>query len=425
MDKAHLPISEFSSLDWTTRIGWLLVGSFPLALPFRNLFELPMAIMAICGLWLLVTKPLASTAALPIKPLAVIFVGIWLPMLLSLPDALNVSRSTQTTLAFLRFPLAGLFVFHALRTEQAWHKLQIILGVALSITALCLVLQSEHGSLHILPAALSKLADIFSHQRGVGHVLAVLSPVYFYWIWRTRQRHRWKWVLLPIYIVAILFAGARAAWIMLTVGIVLFAIQITYVEKAKWGVRIILVMGVLTLVAIGGALQNPFLKARIEQTSGLLSGNYAAIDAATSHRLPIWKVALQVTRDHWINGIGPRGFRYIYPEYGEKDDPFLVGNPDEGPTHPHQLLLEVATETGAIGIVGYLFVLIYFARRMVRSAKQSGPAFAFMSAAFIAIMPINAHMAFYASFWACITWWLMSLSLAATHDPSVEHANRW
>jgi hypothetical protein len=35
-----------------------------------------------------------------------------------------------------------------------------------------------------------------------------------------------------------------------------------------------------------------------------------------------------------------------------------------------------------------------------------------MAAVFVAIMPINAHMAFYASFWSCMTWWLIAISLA-------------
>ena len=155
------------------------------------------------------------------------------------------------------------------------------------------------------------------------------------------------------------------------------------------------------------------MNARVGQTAGLFSGNYDQANAATSLRLPIWKVAVRVAEDHWINGIGPRGFRYIYPQYGGKDDPFLAVNPTVGPNHPHQLLLEIATETGLIGLIGYVIALLYWIRLTLGAARaKKGVALAFMGGVLIAMMPINAHMAFYASFWSCITWWLLMLSLA-------------
>ena len=174
-------------------------------------------------------------------------------------------------------------------------------------------------------------------------------------------------------------------------------------------------------LAIAAAMQLPSLNARVGQTAGLFSGNYAQANAATSQRLPIWKVAVRVVEDHWINGIGPRGFRYIYPQYGEKDDPFLADNPNVGPNHPHQLLLEIATETGLIGVIGYLAALIYWVRLMLGTArKKKGVALSVMGGVLIAIMPINAHMAFYASFWSCITWWLMMLGLALWQTAPAE-----
>jgi hypothetical protein len=35
-----------------------------------------------------------------------------------------------------------------------------------------------------------------------------------------------------------------------------------------------------------------------------------------------------------------------------------------------------------------------------------------MAAVFVAIMPINAHMALYASFWSCLLWWLVASALS-------------
>jgi hypothetical protein len=93
-----------------------------------------------------------------------------------------------------------------------------------------------------------------------------------------------------------------------------------------------------------------------------------------------------------------------------KTDEWLLHS-DTGPTHPHELLLEIAVETGMIGLLGYLLALGYWLRSSFFAARQGlATALPWMSAVIIAIMPINAHMAFYASFWSSITWWLVALA---------------
>ena len=88
-------------------------------------------------------------------------------------------------------------------------------------------------------------------------------------------------------------------------------------------------------------------------------------------------------------------------------------NANVGPTHPHLLILEIIVETGLIGLASYLIAFFYWGRLVWLSAKaHSVESFPWLVAALIAIMPINAHMAFYASFWSCIVWWLIAISLS-------------
>jgi O-antigen ligase len=159
------------------------------------------------------------------------------------------------------------------------------------------------------------------------------------------------------------------------------------------------------------------------RTAGLFSGNYEKANQATSLRLPIWAVAARVAKDHWINGVGPRGFRYIYPRYVPKDDFWMRIDPMHGPNHPHQFLLEVVAECGGIGLMGYMFALFYWIRfGITASRNKMHDALPWIAAVFVAIMPINAHMAFYASFWSCITWWLLAISLAFWQTSPEIHA---
>jgi O-antigen ligase len=414
-----------SLFSWTGRFGWVLVGLFIVVQPFRNMFELPIALMALFGLLLMIMQPRQVMATDAIKPLLVMFACIWLPMLASLTDAVNYSRAMETTLVFIRFPLAAIFTIFALQSVPSRARLFILLGVTLGFFALGKLIYAieVEPSLPKIVNGWFWLGHVIP-QRGVGHIFAVLSPVYFYRMWKQIQQRHWLWLVTPIYAVAAFISGARVAWIMFAVGILLLLGQMFWMRMIRWRWKAVFAFVLLWGISIGVTMQHTSVEKRVELTAGLFSGNYARANSATSLRLPIWAIAVKVAKDHWINGIGPRGFRYIYPAYVPKNDFWMqrqyvdkttgkVLNTQYGPNHPHQFVLEIMDETGIIGITGYLVALIYWIRLWLKNLRAgNSEALPWMSAVLVAIMPINAHMAFYASFWSCITWWLIAIGLS-------------
>lgn len=400
--------------SWVTRYGWLLVAAFILLQPFGNLFELPIAVMASLGLVFLLRQPHGIIRSPAFAPMILMFGFFWIPMVASLPDAVNFQRALATTLVFLRFPLAAVFALGALRTAEARRWLLLALGLVLTFSAVDVVVQAVAGrDLFGVAGMPGRMTGVIHDKLVVGHIMAVLSPVYFYWVREVAKERDWAWALAFLYVAAILLSGARAAWIMLAAGVGLFALQVFVVEKVRWKWRVVGVFLLLTIVTVGGLMQNPASREKFEVTAGLVSGDYEKANVATSQRLPIWGVALRMAEDRWINGVGPRGFRHLYERYAEKGDPFIVNGKNTGATHPHQFVLEIAAETGVIGLLGYLLALGYWIRRgAIACRTRIVQALPWISAVFIAIMPLNAHMAFYASFWSCITWWLLAVSLA-------------
>ena len=103
-----------------------------------------------------------------------------------------------------------------------------------------------------------------------------------------------------------------------------------------------------------------------------LTGN-RGVDVALSGRLDIWHASLRMAAAHPINGVGVRGFRYAYPQYAPANDHFVVGEScgvGEGACHAHQIVLEVLTETGAIGLALWLASLVV---RCVTGAASERP----------------------------------------------------
>ncbi len=394
--------------------GWLLIFSFLLLLPFK-LYEVPMGIMALIGLARLARAPRAVRHDPALRLMWLLFFCIWVPMLLSLTDAVNVNRALSTTLSFLRFPLAGIFIIQTLRTPQAWERLW--LGVTLLIGFWCVdgLIQLIAG-VNLLghPYDGIRLSGIFYPKLTLGIVLATLSPLYFAGLRRYLGQYRYAWLLAVPLLIVVFFAAQRAAWVVLALATMAYVAYLLYTSThARRNAPAAAVLALLIAGVIGlWSLEQPGFSSRVSITLQGLSGNYADMNQASSLRLPIWRTALNMATTHWINGVGPRGFRYVYRNYARADDSFLAVN--KTPMHPHQMLLEIATETGLFGVLGYALFAWLFIRRMMLclAAEQRRILFPACLAVLLAMLPINTHLAFYASYWSSITWWLILLALA-------------
>jgi len=67
--------------------------------------------------------------------------------------------------------------------------------------------------------------------------------------------------------------------------------------------------------------------------------------------------------------VGPRGFRYIVDDYIAIDDEYYISVVARRATHPHQIVLEIMTETGIIGVIGYLLFFILILKEAMRLIK--------------------------------------------------------
>ena len=128
----------------------------------------------------------------------------------------------------------------------------------------------------------------------------------------------------------------------------------------------------------------------------VLKGDTESIDTAISLRLPIWQVALAMYEDHPLNGVGVHGFRYAYPDYARPDDPFVHINDGTGALHAHHLWLEVAAETGSLGLAGLaaaMMLLILRWWRAPRTARRMALPWALVLLALL--FPLNTHVPAY------------------------------
>ena len=157
------------------------------------------------------------------------------------------------------------------------------------------------------------------------------------------------------------------------------------------------------------------MEPRVETLSGLWSGDREQFERAVTWRLSIWMTAANVWSDNWLNGVGPRGFRYAYEQYNPEEDYYLLhdGTRDAA-TGPHMQLLEIAAETGLIGILGYLVLAIGFVANLRGLPRDTFVSICpYALALVVAVFPFAGHLTFYGVLGSGVIWWMIIVCASA------------
>ncbi len=407
--------------DWQ----WILiVAALPL-LVSGAMFHAPIALMAVLGATYLVRDHRSLRNDPGARFIVWIFLCLWVPQLIALPDAASPGRSLTMAAVYLMYPLAAVFMLRGLGPGRQWIHFAAGAAAIVCIWALDVIPGAtglvewpvQRADPRYIPGAL------FSRFL-VGHVAAVVSPLVFELVRRQSRAHRWVWVL-PVVLTALVFlSGRRVAWVMLLISAATYLVYLVRLKRPEPR-RVALAVLFPTVVAVLVYLGNGETRNRVNLTAGLFSTDVETIDVALSWRLDIWKTGFAVAESNWANGVGARGFRGVYADYAADDDFWLQGHLD-GAYHPHLFALEVAAETGVPGLLGYGLALWLLWSVLLRS-RPGGDDWLWPCgiAAIVATLPLNAHAAFYGAYWSTVIWWLIGLVAAAMSQrsaPSVAFA---
>lgn len=402
------PIPNLPAGTWPV----LLVLGVLVLLPVGRSSELPLVLGAVAGLVLLVRGRIVPSPAATRLAVA-LFACYWVPALLSAIDAVEPARSWSTVATTLRFLPFALFAGWALRDAATWPMATAAVAAIVSLWVIDSYVQMATGHSLGGVAEAERVSGIFgAGNLKLGPVLAVLSP-FVLAAAGTRFGLRGMLAALLLLAAPVLLAGSRAAWLSFVLVALLACWHAARNRRQFAGVVLafVLALGAVGVVAWHDSAR---FGARIERSLLALHGTEGAIDQAAAGRLRIWHAALGMVAAHPLNGVGVRGFRYAYPAYAAPGDDFVDPVRGTGAAHAHQVVLEVASETGAFGLLGWLtgVVLAWRAWRRADAAARSR-AFAPGVALVAMTFPLNTHLAFYSAWWGLLFWWLLSLYCAA------------
>ena len=393
---------------------WLVVA----LLPFGRTSELGTAVCLLGVVLLFARHPDAlrgHPGARLLLALLACYVGA---ALLSALDAVMPGKSWSTTAGLLRYVPLGLYACFAIRRTDKLDALYLGTAAVLALWTVDAWLQALTGWSLGGHAEAERISGIFGADNlKLGPTLAVLAP---FALWAARARWGRIGLLLAFVLVLgpVLLAGSRAGW--LCYGLV--GLGFAWREAASPR-RLLAWCGVgMVLLALAGGIAwrtSARFDERMERTLALFSGNAQGVDEALTGRPAIWRASLRMIADHPWNGVGVRGFRYAYPDYAPATDHFLVAEAcgvGEGACHAHQLVLEVLSETGALGLLLWLVgcALAWRAWRGV-AATARARAFPVTLALGVMLFPLNTHLAFYSAWWGLLFAWLLGLWCAALY----------
>lgn len=393
---------------------WLVV----FLLPFGRASELGTLLCLLGAVILFVRDRRALAGHAGARLLLWLWAAYFLAALISAPGAIDPARSWNSVAGYIRFAPLGIYVCFAVRRESRLNALCLATAIVVALWALDAWVQVLTGYSLGGPAEAQRISGVFgAGNLKLGPVLASLSP---FVLWAAKRRFGRAGLIaaMVFLLVPILLAGARAAWI--TYGVALLAFfrveARTPLRFAAW----VLAACVVVTLAMGVAWKtSPRFAARMDRTVAVLKDSRHAIDYASSGRLDIWRVSGRMIAAHPVFGVGVRDFRKAYPSYASPADHFVTDEAcgvREGACHPHQIVLEVLTNTGAIGLALWLAGLV-LALRAWRSVEPAARARAFPVSVALAVtvFPLNTHLAFYSAWWGLLFWWLLALWCAALH----------
>ena len=393
---------------------WLIFFCF-LLFPFRRSVELPILIMTIGGGVLAYQYGRTFFQAPAIKLFTLLFACIWLPMLLSVPDSYALEKSAGTALTFIRLYHSGLFLIWVMSDQkQASLLIKLLAGLTAFWVVDALFQAATGHDLFGYVQRPDRLNGVFGErQLRLGNALPVLAP---FLILALRKRLTLMLLATAMSGAVVILAGSRGGWVsfgLVCVWLILSETQRRGIPLWKAGV----VAALIGLVGTFAAFENPGARQRLDQTLLLFSGDEAKIDQALSSRWTLWKDAFAMIDAHPVNGVGVRAFRYAYPEFAQPDDPFLSINEASGrPTgafYAHQIILEVTTETGLIGLAGLgLFYVLLVRSWRLASQERRIQSLPFAMAALAWIFPFNTHPSFYTAQWSVLIWLIIAMLCA-------------
>jgi len=411
-------------MQWSDLLAVLLVSLVFSLAPFVSNALIGVLLVACAGFWVLLTLSDEAEAGLtPIHLLVLLYWGIaTVATALSPVKMAAFTGWVKLTLYLLLFALAA----RILRSPRVRSLLiALYLHVALLVSVYGLR-QWFFGAAALATwvdpqSNLAKTTRVYSYLGNPNLLAGYLLPAVVFSLVAVFAWQRWipKFLALTMFIVntaCLVLTFSRGGWIGLLVAIVALLVLLLYQVSVQlppfwrtWSLPILLASTSLLLLA-----SVLFVEPVRDRVLSIFAGRD---DSSNNFRINVWAAVMEMIRDHPILGIGPgnTAFNQIYP---------LYQRPRFNALSAYSFVLEVAVETGLIGLACFIWLLIVTFNAgigQLRRLRSLGSREAFwLIGAIATLLGTLAHNTFDTVLYrpeVNTLWWLM-VALIASYCPA-------
>ena len=368
-----------------------------LLLPFSRLSELPILILAVIGIHGLYSNWSELKYSRKFRILSIVFSCYFVLIMVSAIDSYWFNKTIGVGIASIRFYLATISLILYFKFNHRSLLLKIIAAIILFWTFDAIFQYFVGVDLIGRSSYTGRLNGIFGeHHVKLGPVLALFMPIVM--IALNKQHSIIRWFSIMVLILTIILSGSRSAWIMM-----LFVLLTYWFHHVKHRRFLLLFKSAIiaSVMVVCLWFTSSDFQQRIERSLTVFKGTQSGIDFALANRLPIWLASFEMIQQHPVNGVGAHAFRKAYPQFASVDDVWLQQGGSA--LHAHHWVLEIATETGIIGLI-LLGFAIYKLFRFVSNSNKEHYIWAFWIAILSAFLPITSTFSLFASFWSICIW---------------------
>jgi len=117
-----------------------------------------------------------------------------------------------------------------------------------------------------------------------------------------------------------------------------------------------------------------------------------------------WLTAIEISKDNFLFGSGVRTFRIVCQKYDTIDS---FRKDSRCSTHPHNIYLEILSETGLIGLILILLFFFNFVKSLINKKNNKTLTIALGALILALIFPLKPTGAFFSSWYGSILWYLI------------------
>jgi len=408
------------------RLGSLLALLVVVFSPNYNILKfgpspaVPAFLLALLGAWLLWRERSRVFATQAMRRWAIVFLLLFVPVLLSVPQSYNLSLSAGTAAGLALYFFCGLALVRVLRSDadRSWLAKWVTVMLLFWVVDSGIQYVFGHDLFGIGIALQGRILGPFANNLHQSVLILLLMPLMLWWF-MTRSTVGMLAAFLAAGVTAML-GGSRTT--LLWLGIVTTALIVRLPSRRwKWGTLTAILVVLSMTVAISPAMQERVGRFLLV---GKVTANYKNLDRLLSKRLSLWDTGLNMIHDRPFTGVGVGAFRTAYDSYSTNPDDLFSGRVGVlKPHHAHQLYIGIAAETGLPGLFALMLIFALCVKwYLAASPERRNQAWPYAVGLFIYAFPLNSQPALYSQWLFPVLLLLLSGMLAALDDTPTEAA---